>query len=65
MRYVSAKKEEKTKAEIYRIYVSDCLRALINNDSNPRYIDMIKPQPIETRTADEIINDVKNKLQGR
>lgn len=64
MRYVLAKREEKTRAEIYRIYVTDCLRALINNDSNPRYIDLIKPQPIETKTADEIVTDVKNKLRG-
>lgn len=64
MRYVEAKARQALEDKAYRIYVTDSLRAIINNPSNMRYADAIKPQRVEKRTATEIINHIKNGLQG-
>ena len=44
----------------YRIYVTDALYYLAR--LNTRYADAIKPQKVETRTANEIISDLSAKL---
>ena len=49
---------ERKKAEIYRVYVTDALRAAYKLDV--RYADLWKPQ--ETRTSEEIISTLKGKL---
>ncbi len=64
MRYVKAKAQQALEEKAYRIYVTDSLRAIINNPSNGRYIDAIKPHKVETRTATEIIDHIKNGLKG-
>lgn len=46
------------KEELYRAYVTDALKAIGN--LNIRYMDYFKP--VETRTSDEIIDNIKNKL---
>lgn len=49
---------EAKKWEIYRIYVTDGLRVLGRLDQ--RYFDYFKPP--ETRTSEEIITGIKDKL---
>ena len=56
-------KEQEQKA--YQMYITDCLRILVNSMGcklNARYIDIIEPKPEETRTADEIIEQVTNSI---
>lgn len=66
MRYVEARTEQEVHEYTYRIYVTDALKGLIN--ANERYYDWItKSHKVETRTAEEIINNIKdglNKLGG-
>lgn len=64
MRYAEAKAKQALEEKAYRIYVTDSLRAIINNPENQRYADMIKPQKVETRTAKEIIDHICEGLQG-
>ena len=61
MRYVLARLKVYHREEAYRIYVTDSLRALGN--LNVRYVDVIKPQKIETRTSDEIIDHIRGELK--
>lgn len=64
MRYAEGKARQALEEKAYRIYISDSLRAIINNPSNPRYIDTIKPQKVETRTAADIIDKIRKGLEG-
>lgn len=58
--------------EIYEAYITDALKAIAGNTAiygtgdylQKRYYDMIKPQKEETRTPDEVVNYMKNKLRG-
>lgn len=65
------KEENETKA--FRIYLAECARIITGNtcgDPNKRayidrrFVDIINPRPIEKRSAEEIINHIKNKLNG-
>lgn len=74
MRYFKARLTEETQTLKYRIYVTDALQGITNNTGrlggglcmNTRYFDFIKtePQEEETRTSEEIIAHIKNKLKG-
>lgn len=64
MRYVEAKAKNSLETKAYRIYITDSLRAIINNPSNQRYADLIKPQKVEKRSASEIIEHIKKGLEG-
>ena len=64
MRYVCAKLEHAQKEEAYRVYVTDALRAILGGEENARYKDWITPPQEETRTAEEIIDHIKQKLAG-
>lgn len=63
-------KEQQEKA--YHIYVTDCLRVITENTAKQgggsyiklRYADVIEPHKEETRTAEEIITSLKEKLRG-
>lgn len=60
------KKQEETAA--YRVYMSDLMlaqaKALIKPAQEPpRYWDIINPKPEETRTSDDVIEHMKNKLR--
>lgn len=63
------KKEQHEKA--YRNYVTDALRIITENTSKAnggrylqtRYADMFEPIKEETRTANEVIIDLKEKLR--
>ena len=61
MRYVTARLTEEVRDLTYRIYVTDCLKALANGQE--RYYDLIQiKRKKETRTPDEIVSDIKNGL---
>lgn len=70
MRYVKAKAQENALAKAYRIYVTDSLKMISENTSkyaggssfSTRYYDLIKKPIAETRTSEEIIGGIKNKL---
>lgn len=68
MRYFKARLTEKTHALLYRIYVTDALYASCKRMSlNQRYYDIYdrlnNPQKEETRTSEEIINHIGDKLE--
>ena len=62
---------EKTQAEAYRVYMSKAVKnineILANNFNGSymkiSYMDMMKPQKVEKRTAEEIIDDIRSGLQ--
>lgn len=52
----------------YKIYMSDIVMSLAKHIIRPtkdpaRYWDVVNPKPEETRTAEEIIEYMKNKLR--
>lgn len=59
------------KERMYKVYVTDALKAIATNTSkayggvelNKRFIDVLEPH-IEKRTANDIINNIKRKLKG-
>lgn len=59
MRYATARYNQNRREWVYRIYVTDSLKHLAG--LNIRYADVFKPE--ETRTADEIIDGIKDKLR--
>ena len=62
---------EKTQAEAYRIYMSEAVKnineILANNFNGSymkiSYMDMMKPQKVEERTAEQIIDDIRSRLK--
>ena len=73
MRYVLARYNREQREEAYRIYISDGLRFISENSTrsafesggkylNLRYYDLIYPSAPDERTADDIINHVKQGL---
>lgn len=77
MRYVEAKLTKETHALIYRIYVTDTLQSIANEISvffskngkeviKKRFydfcMDATNPQPQETRTKEEVVNYLKDKM---
>ena len=70
MRYVMARYAKETESETYRVYVTDSLKIITANlansiggsEVNVRYYDMIHRRP-ETRSSEEIISDIKDKLK--
>lgn len=59
MRYVTARYNENQRELAYRIYVTDSLKSYLG--LNIRYADIFSPE--ETRTAEEVIDGVKDKLR--
>lgn len=55
----------------YKCYVTDCLRLITENTAKSvggsyikaRYAEVIAPAKEEKRTADEVINDIRLKLE--
>lgn len=66
---ISAERFEEEKA--YRVYMSDAIltvaetvaRAFGGKYMGYRYLDLVEPQPEETRTGEEIIADLGKKLE--
>lgn len=71
MRYVTAKANEYALERAYRIYSTDSLKMISENSSkyaggsfpSVRYADLIKKPVNETRTGEEIIEGIKDKLK--
>ena len=75
MRYFKARLIKKTQTLTYRIYVTDSLQAIANNTGHmgggtsvtKRYyeiFDQIRhPRKIETRTSEEVIRSLKEKME--
>jgi len=63
MRYVKARSESELNCQTYRIFVTDYLKG-IGRFQGQRYIEYLADlkKPIETRSSDEIIDNIKNKL---
>lgn len=63
MRYVMARLETDYQSMAYRIFVTDYLKGIGRFDGR-RYIETITDvhKPVETRTSDEIIDNIKGKL---
>lgn len=61
-----ARANERTMAEVYRIYVTDALRVIAENTAKfvggcsieRRYIDVVKPKKQDNRTCEEITADI-------
>ena len=62
MRYVKARLIEYNRDLAYRIFVTDCVGHIVQAEK--RWIDVVnaKPQKKETRSSQEIINNIKNGL---
>lgn len=66
MRYVLTRYTEYQRDVAYRLYVTDCLRMITENSANAvkgqymkdRFMNIIYPQPVDSRTGDEIAQDV-------
>ena len=71
MRYAIARYTEYQREVAYRIYVTDCLRMnlectahLTGHQLNlDRFADVYYPKPVDNRTADDIIEGIRNKLK--
>lgn len=60
MRYVESRCNEYDRDEAYRIYVTDSLKIIGNLDI--RFYDLLRPGVEETRTPEEIIENISAKL---
>ena len=63
MRYVMARFESEFQQSAYRIFVTEYLK-VIGRFEGQSYRDVLSNfhKPIETRTSEEIISDIKDKL---
>ena len=61
-----SKVNQQAKDTAYRVYVTDCLKMIAENTANfakgqymkMRYYDIITPKKQDTRTGDEIVEDI-------
>lgn len=61
-----SKVNQQAKDTAYRVYVTDCLKMIAENTANfskgqymkARYYDIITPKKQDTRTGDEIVEDI-------
>ena len=61
-----SKVKQQAKDTAYRVYVTDCLKLIAENTANIsrgqymklRYYDIIHPANVDTRTGDEIVEDI-------
>ena len=62
-------KEQEEKAERY--YIAECLRMLTENTARAfgggymeaKLHDILNPKPVDKRTADDVISDIKSKIE--
>lgn len=50
----------------FRIYVTDSLKGLyraMGGEVSMRYFDLIEDKPVDERTPEEIIDNIRNKLK--
>lgn len=60
MRYVKARYKQNQRELAYRIYVTDALKFF--GGLNARYYDYIDDTPPDSRTPEEVIANIGNKL---
>ena len=57
-----SKANQQAKDTAYRVYVTDCIKLIAENTGNIslklRYYDIIQPKKADTRTGDEIVEDI-------
>ena len=61
-----SKVNQQAKDTAYRVYITDCLKLIAENTANisrgqymkSRYYDIIRPEKVDTRTGDEIVEDI-------
>lgn len=61
-----SKAKQQVKDTAYLVYVTDCLKMISENTANisfgqymkERYYDIIHPAKVDTRTGDEIVEDI-------
>ena len=79
MRYATARFNQHQRDLAYRIYVTDCLRITSENTAKTvhaltdgkaevhvmaiRFADVLENKPVDNRTADDIIDGIRNKLK--
>ena len=79
MRYVTTRYQSQQRDLAYRIYVTDCLRITTENTAKTvhaltdgksevhvmgiRFADVLENKPVDNRTADDIIEGIRNKLK--
>ena len=71
MRYAIARYQSQQRDLAYRIYVTDCLRMNLECTAYlsghqvkiDRFADVCYPKPVDNRTADDIIEGIRNKLK--
>ena len=71
MRYAIARYQSQRRDLAYRIYVTDCLRMQVEGIASicgqklevDRFADVYYPKPVDNRTADDIIDGIRNKLK--
>lgn len=79
MRYATARFNQHQRDLAYRIYVTDCLRITTENTAKTvhvlmdgkaevhvmgiRFADVLENKPVDNRTADDIIEGIRNKLK--
>ena len=66
MRYVLARAKENTRAEIYRVYVTESLRLIPQNKYlNKEYIEFAKPHKAEKRSGVEVAEDAASRMNTK
>ena len=65
LRYAVARCKDWERDEVYRIYITDAMSALIGV-KDVRYADLVngRSEPKQERSADEIINSIRGKLNA-
>ena len=64
MHFYAAKCKQAQEELLYRVYMTDSIKALVGNET--RYADLIMrsdKENADTRSADEIKSDIKSKLR--
>lgn len=64
--------ETEKREETYRFYLTDALKMIAENTARlgggtmptMRYYEVAHPAPVEKRTADEVISDIRKRLKG-
>ncbi len=70
MRYAVARAQRAAKEEAYRAYVAECMRMISVNTAkyaggsymSAGYMEILHPRPLDTRTADEVVRHIKQRL---
>lgn len=63
MRYVNARAGEQSREETYRFFVTESLRMLPQHKYIEKsYIELLKPVKVETRTGEQVADEVAKKF---